>query len=190
MKYSAAFTIENNHASDMKVSHFVIGYTRVDAFYKEYSSLPESERAFLVNDIFLYDDLDKALEDHMDAISREANSNKPSHRTNSWEIGGGKVGTTRIMNEVRDENDILIDCWVEELADDTSPRVIGRIELAEDSISSSNEYDCEKCGCETDSNRWGDTRHILNVRDEVYGTWSEQRICESCYYAHVEASLK
>jgi hypothetical protein len=76
MKNSAAFTIEKNHAFGMKVSRLVIGEDRVDAFYKEYSSLSESERAFLVNDIFMYDDLDKALEDHTDAIIREASANR------------------------------------------------------------------------------------------------------------------
>lgn len=75
-KYVAAFIISDNHAESMKVSHLVIGYSRVEEFYKEYRKLPESERAFLVNDIFIYDDLDKALEDHMDAISREGHLNR------------------------------------------------------------------------------------------------------------------
>ena len=186
-KYVAAFTIENNHLPTMKVSNLVVGYSRVEEFYREYSSLPENERAFLVNDIFMFEDVMEALVDHLDVVSRESSLPKGNHH--SWEIGGGKVGTTLIMNEIRDDENNLIDSWVEELSYDSSPRIVGKIELPEDSIVSSNEYDCEYCGCETGSSRWGDTRHILKVRDEVYGTWSEDRVCESCYYSDIEQSL-
>jgi hypothetical protein len=158
-KNIAAFTIQNNHADNMVVSHFVVGYSRVDAFYKEYSSLPESERAFLINDIFLYEDIDTALAHHIDAIIR-------SQRDMAF--------TTHIEG-------ILEDVEV-----DNSPKVVGKIEITEDSAS--NDCDCEFCGCETDSS-WGDSRHILKVRDEVYGTWSELKICNDCYCADVEKSL-
>ena len=80
-KNVAAFVIDDNHAEGMRVSHLVIGYTRVDHFYKWYSSLSEGERALNVCDMFMYDDLDKALEDHMDAISREAHINYPKNNT-------------------------------------------------------------------------------------------------------------
>jgi hypothetical protein len=106
MQNIAAFTISNNHADNMVVSHLVIGYNRVDAFYKEYSSLPESERAFLVNDIFMYEDIDMALAHHVDAIVR---------------CKSDMALTTHIEG-------ILADVEV-----DTSPRVIGRIELPEGS---------------------------------------------------------
>lgn len=72
---------------------------------------------------------------------------------------------------------------VQEVEEDNSPRVIGKIELPEGNIISDNEYDCELCGCETGSSGCGDTRHILNVRDEVYGTWRQEKICDNCYYA-------
>ena len=77
-KNIAAFIIEDNNGEYMRVSHLVIGYTRVVHFYEWYSSLSESERSLNVCDIFMYDDLDKALEDHFDAISREASINYPS----------------------------------------------------------------------------------------------------------------
>ena len=159
MRNIAAFTIQNNHADNMVVSHLVIGYNRVDAFYKEYSSLPESERAFLVNDIFMYEDIDMALAHHVDAIVR-------------------CKGDMAFTNQ--------IESILEDVVVDNSPRVVGKIEITED--SNSNDCDCEFCGCETDSS-WGDSRHILKVRDEVYGTWSEQRVCENCYYADIEKSL-
>lgn len=69
----------------------------------------------------------------------------------------------------------------------TGPKVIGKIELPEDSISS-DDCCCEHCGCDTDS-RWGDSRHVLRVRDEVYGTWSQEMICDSCYYSIIEKDL-
>jgi hypothetical protein len=159
-KNVAAFTISNNHADNMVVSHLVIGYSRVDSFYKEYSSLPESERAFLVNDIFMYEDIDTALAHHVDAIVR---------------CKSDLALTTHIEG-------ILADVVV-----DNSPRVIGNIELPEGSLID-NDCECELCGWDTDD-RWGDSRHIIRVRDEVYGTWSEQRVCESCYHADIEKSL-
>jgi hypothetical protein len=158
-KNIAAFTIQNNHADNMVVSHLVIGYSRVDAFYKEYSSLPESERAFLVNDIFMYEDIDTALAHHIDAIIR----------------------CQRDMTFTTHIEGILADVVV-----DTSPKVVGKIKITEDSTS--NDCDCELCGCETDDS-WGDSRYILKIRDEVYGTWSEQRVCENCYHADIEKSL-
>ena len=155
-KNIAAFTIQNNHADNMVVSHLVIGYSRVEKFYKEYSSLPESERAFLVNDIFMYDDVTEGLIDHMDAI-------------------------------VRCKSDFPVVEEEEHYVVDNSPRVVGKIELPEGTLID-NDCDCELCGCETDDS-WGDSRHILKIRDEVYGTWSEQRVCENCYYADIEKSL-
>lgn len=154
-KNIAAFTIQNNHEDNMDVSHLVIGYKRVEKFYKEYSSLPESERAFLVNDIFMYDDVTEALIDHMDAIIRCTD-----------------------FPVVEEETGYI---------DDTSPRVVGKIELPEGTLID-NDCECELCGWDTDD-RWGDSRHIIRVRDEVYGTWSEQRVCESCYHADIEKSL-
>jgi hypothetical protein len=159
-KNVAAFTIQNNHASDMKVSHLVIGYSRVDAFYKEYSSLPESERAFLVNDIFMYEDIDMALAHHVDAIVRCKSD-------------------LAFTNHIED--------ILEDVVIDNSPRVVGKIELPEGSLID-NGCECELCGWDTDDS-CGDSRHIIRVRDEVYGTWSEQRVCESCYYADIEKSL-
>lgn len=159
-KNIAAFTIQNNHTSNMKVSHFVVGYSRVEEFYREYSSLPESERAFLINDIFMYEDIDMALAHHVDAI-------------------------------VRCKSDIAFTNHIEDILEDVevdnSPKVIGRIELPEGSLID-NGCECELCGWDTDDS-CGDSRHILKVRDEVYGTWSEQRVCESCYYADIEKSL-
>jgi len=158
-KNIAAFTIQNNHASDMKVSHFVVGYSRVEEFYREYSSLPESERAFLVNDIFMYEDIDTALAHHIDAIIR-------------------CKGDMALTNHIEG---ILADVEV-----DNSPKVVGKIEITEDSTS--NDCECELCGWDTDD-RWGDSRHIIRVRDEVYGTWSELKICDNCHYADIEKSL-
>jgi hypothetical protein len=83
-KNVAAFIIEDNNGEYMRVSHLVIGYTRVVHFYEWYSSLSESERALNVCDIFMYDDLDKALEDHMDAISREARINYPNNNNTEY----------------------------------------------------------------------------------------------------------
>lgn len=154
-KNIAAFTIQNNHADNMVVSHLVIGYSRVDAFYKEYSSLPESERAFLVNDIFMYEDIDMALAHHVDAIVR---------------CKSDMAFTTHI-------EDILEDVEV-----DNSPKVVGKIEIPEDSIS--NYCECELCGWDTDDS-WGDSRHIIRVRDEVYGNCSELKICNDCYCAEM-----
>lgn len=156
MQNIAAFTIQNNHADNMVVSHLVIGYSRVDAFYKEYSSLPESERAFLVNDIFMYTDAMVALIDHMDAIVR-CKSDFPMVEDDTYYI------------------------------DDTYPKVVGKIELPEGTLID-NDCECELCGWDTDDS-WGDSRHIIKVRDEIYGTWSEQRVCESCYHADIEKSL-
>lgn len=151
-KNIAAFTIQNNHADNMVVSHLVIGYSRVDAFYKEYSSLPESERAFLVNDIFMYDDLEKAIEDHIDAI-------------------------------IRCKDDLPLNS-----VEDVSPKVICKIVIPEDYNSSVDEHVCEMCGWDTDDS-YGDSRHTIRVRDEVYGTWSDQRVCVSCYHADIEKSF-
>lgn len=153
MQKIAAYTISNNHSDNMVVSHLVIGYSRVVEFYRQYRNLPKDERAFLVCDIFMYDSIEEALEDHLDSVSREQSLNKN----------------------------------VEEVEEDNSPRVIGKIELPEGSIIS-DDCCCDQCGRETDSS-WGDTRHILKVRDEVYGTWRQEKICDNCYYAHVESSL-
>ena len=69
----------------------------------------------------------------------------------------------------------------------TGPKVIGKIELPEGSLIDKD--CCDQCGRETDSS-YGDSRHVLRVRDEVYGTWSEELICDFCYYANIENSLK
>jgi hypothetical protein len=91
---------------------------------------------------------------------------------------------------VRCKSDMALTTHIEGiLADvvvDNSPRVVGKIELPEDNTS--NDCNCEFCGSETDSS-WGDSRHILKVRDEVYGTWSELRICDNCHYEEIEKSL-
>lgn len=160
-KNVAAFTISNNHADNMVVSHLVIGYSRVDSFYKEYSSLPESERAFLVNDIFMYEDIDMALAHHVDAIVR---------------CKSDMAFTTHIEG-------ILEDVEV----DNNYPRIVGKIELPEGSLID-NGCECELCGWDTDDS-WGDSRHIIKIRDEIYGTWSELRICNDCYCADVEKNL-
>lgn len=75
-KYVAAFTIENNHLPTMKVSNLVVGYSRVNAFYEEYAKLPESKRSLMVNDIFTFEDVEDALNDHLDAVSREYSLNR------------------------------------------------------------------------------------------------------------------
>lgn len=75
-KYVAAFTISDNHLPSMKVSDLVIGYTRVDKFYDEYRKLPESKRSLMVKDIFMFDSIEDALNDHLDAISRESSLNR------------------------------------------------------------------------------------------------------------------
>ena len=155
-KYIAAFTIENNHLPTMKVSNLVIGYSRVEEAYNEYRKLPESQRSLMVNDFFTFNSIEEALNDHLDAVSREASLNR--HLSP-----------------------------IEEVSIDTSPKVIGRIELPEGSISS-DDYCCERCGRDTDSS-WGDSRHILRVRDEVYGTWREELICDYCCHSDFENSL-
>lgn len=160
MQNIAAFTIQNNHASDMKVSHFVVGYSRVEEFYREYSSLPENERAFLVNDIFMYEDIDMALAHHVDAI-------------------------VRCKSDLAFTNQI--ESILEDVEVDNSPKVIGRIELPEGSLID-NGCECELCGWDTDDS-CGDSRHIIRVRDEVYGTWSELMVCDNCHYADIEKSL-
>ena len=152
-KNIAAYTISNNHSDNMVVSPLVIGYSRVVEFYRQYRNLPKDERAFLVCDIFMYDSIAEALEDHLDSVSREQSLNKN----------------------------------VEEVEEDNSPKVVGKIELPEDSLIDKD--CCDQCGRETDS-RWGDSRHVLRVRDQVYGTWSEELICDFCYYANIENSLK
>lgn len=75
-KYVAAFTIENNHLPTMKVSNLVVGYSRVNAFYEEYAKLPENKRSIMVNDIFTFEDVEDALNDHLDAVSRESSLNR------------------------------------------------------------------------------------------------------------------
>lgn len=75
-KYVAAFTIENNHLPTMKVSNLVVGYSRVNAFYEEYAKLPENKRSIMVNDIFTFEDVEDALKDHLDAVSRESSLNR------------------------------------------------------------------------------------------------------------------
>lgn len=75
-RYVAAFTIENNHLPTMKVSNLVVGYSRVNAFYEEYAKLPENKRSIMVNDIFTFEDVEDALNDHLDAVSREASLNR------------------------------------------------------------------------------------------------------------------
>jgi len=161
MQNIAAFTIQNNHADNMVVSHLVIGYSRVDAFYKEYSSLPESERAFLINDIFMYEDIDTALAHHIDAIIR---------------CKGDMALTNHIEGVLKDVE-----------VDNNYPKVVGKIELPED-CSSIFDNGCENCGHDIDD-CWGAWGHIVKVRDEVYGTWSEVMICNDCYCANVEKSL-
>ena len=79
MQKIAAFTISNNHSDNMVVSHLVIGYSRVVEFYRQYRNLPKDERAFLVCDIFMYDSIAEALEDHLDSVSREQSLNKNVH---------------------------------------------------------------------------------------------------------------
>lgn len=74
-KNIVAFTIRNNHSDNVVVSNLVIGYSRVEAFYKEYSSLPESERMPWEYDLFMYEDLEKGLEDHLDSLSSECHAN-------------------------------------------------------------------------------------------------------------------
>jgi hypothetical protein len=60
--------------------------------------------------------------DFMFAIDKEREYNELWSEWNSslvqssHEIGGGKVGHTAIMNELRDPNGKLIDSWVEEIA--------------------------------------------------------------------------
>lgn len=76
MQKIAAYTISNNHSDNMVVSPLVIGYSRVVEFYRQYRNLPKDERAFLVCDIFMYDSIAEALEDHLDSVSREQSLNK------------------------------------------------------------------------------------------------------------------
>lgn len=71
-KFIAAFTISKNLALDMKVSNLVIGYSRVERLRKEYYSLPESERSLNVHDIFLYEDIEKAVHDHVNSVCDES----------------------------------------------------------------------------------------------------------------------
>lgn len=70
-QYIAAFSIENNCRPGIKVSPLVIGYSRVEEFYQKYRKLPESERTLGKNDIFLYDNIDDALVDHIDKVVME-----------------------------------------------------------------------------------------------------------------------
>lgn len=71
-RYIAAFSIENNcKHGEIKVSPLIIGYKRVEEFYEKYSKLPESERTLGKNDIFLYDNIDDALVDHIDKVVME-----------------------------------------------------------------------------------------------------------------------
>ena len=154
-RYIAAFTIENNHLPTMKVSNLVIGYSRVNAFYEEYAKLPESQRSIMVNDIFTFEDVEDALNDHLDAVSREASLNR--HLSP-----------------------------IEDVSIDTSPKVIGRIELPEDSSSDSSDCSCGNCGCTLGKN---DISYPREIRDEVYGTWSKIDICEYCYCMEVEKEI-
>ena len=66
-------------------------------------------------------------------------------------------------------------------------KIIGKIELPEKEYDSSSDC-CEHCGCETDSS-FGDSRYVLKVRDEVYGTWSKEMVCWSCYCMEVENQI-
>lgn len=71
-QYIAAFSIENNcQHGEIKVSPLIIGYKRVEEFYEKYRKLPESERTLGKNDIFLYDNIDDALVDHIDKVVME-----------------------------------------------------------------------------------------------------------------------
>ena len=80
MRTTAAFTISKNHKfNEMEVSPLIVGKEAVEKFYKDYSSLPESERGFNVLDIFMYDDLDKANEDYEYALYREGCSKVPTN---------------------------------------------------------------------------------------------------------------
>lgn len=102
----------------------------------------------------------------------------------SHEIGGGKIGHVSYMNEVRDDEGNLIDSWVDEIPDDNSPRIVGRIELPEDSISS----DCCCGNCGGTIGKY-DKSYIMKIRDEVYGTWNDVDFCEYCYCAEVENQI-
>lgn len=70
-KYVAAFSIQNNCRPGIKVSPLVIGYSRVEEFYQKYRKLPESERTLGKNDIFLYESIQEAIDNHIDKVVME-----------------------------------------------------------------------------------------------------------------------
>ncbi len=71
-KYIAAFTIKNNDRQGMKVSDLVLGYTRVEEFYTDFSSMSEEEILTRDIKIFMFESIEEALNDIMDVISRES----------------------------------------------------------------------------------------------------------------------
>jgi hypothetical protein len=79
MRNIAAFTIRNNQRDNMEVSHLVIGYSRVKEFYENYFALPESKRRLGEYDIFVFDSIEEALEDHIDVVSNEATNDAVWH---------------------------------------------------------------------------------------------------------------
>lgn len=76
-KYLAAFTIKNNDREGMKVSPLVVGYTNVEEFYTDFSSMSEEEILSRDIKIFMYDSFYEALENIVDCVSREAVHRRP-----------------------------------------------------------------------------------------------------------------
>lgn len=57
---------------------------------------------------------------------------------------------------------------------ENSPKVIGKIDLPNKEVLC-----CAWCG-------YNSPNFTVKVRNEVYGTWSDEDICEECYYTDME----
>ena len=74
-KQIAAYTIRHNQTVGMEVSNLVIGYSRVEKFFKKYYSTPESERTLGNYDIFGFQSIDEAMKCHIDSVVSELSRN-------------------------------------------------------------------------------------------------------------------
>ncbi len=63
-------------------------------------------------------------------------------------------------------------------------KLIGKIDIPE--VSKKPKHTC--CGCGNTLGKYT-IPYEIEVRNEVYGTWHKEILCDSCYYMEVEKDI-